>query len=204
MTGSSNPLASFWEYVLMDYQTTILYGLAFVLGILTIHIYNRLVRSWQRVREAWSGVEVQLTQRASLIPNLVETVKGYARHESHVFEEVTRLRTILQEAPGPAEAGKVNHDLHWSLGRLLAVAENYPQLKASDNFKELQTELSFLEEKIAYARQFYNASVQLYNTTIQSFPYLFLASVLRFRPAEFFQAEDKDRPVVKVEFGKIK
>jgi LemA protein len=204
MTENSNFVASYWEYTLRNYQTVIIYGFVFVLIILMIHIYNRLVRSWQRVRDAWSGIDVQLKQRANLIPNLVETVKGYARHESHVFEEVTRLRTALREAISPTEAGKVNQELGSFLGRLLAVAENYPQLKASDNFKELQGELSFLEEKIAYARQFYNASVQLYNVRIQSFPDLVLARVFHFRPAEFFQTEDGDRPIVKVEFGEIK
>lgn len=163
-------------------------------------IYNTLVTSQVRVREAWSGIEVQLKRRSSLIPNLVETVKGYAKHEKEVFENVTKARSALVDAKSPREAAAADNLLTGALKTLFAVAEAYPNLKASDNFKELQLELSDTETKIAASRQFYNANVLDYNTKIKIFPNIILARRLGFTPEEFFEAEDEAKREVKVQF----
>jgi len=139
--------------------------IGFVLTLLVVAVlagvatYNRLVRSRNRVREAWSGIDVQLRRRASLVPNLVESVRGYAAHERGVFEEVSRARGALQQAGGAAAAASANTALSQALGHLFAVVENYPTLRASENLTALQRELSDVEEKIAFARQFYNRNV---------------------------------------------
>ena len=168
---------------------------AMLAGIAT---YNRLVRSRNRVREAWSGIDVQLRQRASLVPNLVESVRGYAAHERGVFEEVTRARGALQQAGGAAAAANANNALSQALGHLFAVVENYPTLRASENFTALQRELSDVEEKIAFARQFYNRNVLDYNTRIETFPGVLVASNLGFSAAEFFETGDEWRAEVTV------
>ena len=170
--------------------------------LVAVLIYNRLVRSQMRVKEAWSGIEVQLKRRANLIPNLVETVKGYVAHERTVFEEVTQARSALNRASGPAESTEANSLLTGALGRLFAVAENYPELRASENFLSLQTELSDIEEKIAYARQFYNRNVLTYNTLALTFPHTLIAGIFRFQPEEFFEADGVDRSPVSVDFGR--
>jgi LemA protein len=171
-----------------------------VVLLVAVLIYNRLVRSRMQVREAWSGIDVQLKRRANLIPNLVETVKGYAAHEQTVFEEVTQARSTLSQASGPAESTQANSLLTGALGRLFAVAENYPELRASENFSSLQTELSDVEEKVAYARQFYNRNVLAYNTLTLTFPHALIASIFRFEPEEFFEADEVDRTPVAVDF----
>jgi LemA protein len=156
--------------------------LAFVLG------YNRLVRLRNEADTGWANIDVQLQRRADLIPNLVEAVRGYAAHERGVFEEVTKARAALQTATGPAAAGDANDILTAALGRLFAVAEAYPDLKASDNFLQLQEDLTDTEDKISAARRYYNATVMHYNTAVQSIPWVLVARPLGFRKKEFFSA----------------
>ncbi len=172
-----------------------------VLGIVLVGMYNGLVRARMRVREAWSGIDVQLKRRSSLIPNLVETVRGYAAHERETLENVTRARAMLDRAGGPREAAQAENFLTQTLRSLFAVAEAYPDLKANENFLELQHELSDTEDKIAYARQFYNRNVLAYNTSIQTFPTVFLANTFNFRSEEFFEAEEEAREDVRVSFA---
>ena len=172
-----------------------------VLGFIIMGMYNSLVRGRLRVKEAWSGIDVQLKRRASLVPNLVETVKGYATHEREVFENVTRARSMLQQAGTPGQAAEANNMLTQTLRSLFAVSENYPDLKANQNFLELQRELSDIEEKIAYARQFYNTNVLSYNSSTATFPSVFFARTFGFQPEEFFEAEDEARQDVKVSFS---
>jgi len=165
-------------------------------------LYNGLVRSRMQVRESWSGMDVQLKRRYSLIPNLVETVKGYAAHEREVFENVTKARAALMSAGDAKSAAEANNQLTSALKTLFAVAENYPQLRASENFMQLQKELSDIEAKIAYARQFYNSNVMSYNTKIQVFPNLLLARPFGFTQADFFAATEAERAEVRVSFEK--
>ena len=176
-------------------------GVIVLIAFVLVGIYNGLVRSRNRVGEAWSGIDVQLRRRASLIPNLVETVKGYAEHERETFEEVTRARSMVEQAGSAGEASSANNMLTTALRHLFAVAENYPQLQASQNFMELQRELSDIEEKIAFARQFYNRNVLDYNNRIQTFPNAVLARNFGFKEAEFFEAEEEAREEVRVDFG---
>jgi LemA protein len=172
---------------------------AFVLlyGVFT---YNRLVRLRVRCENAWSQIDVQLRRRYDLIPNLVESVKGYAAHERELFEEVTAARSQAQAASGVQAQAEAENQLTRSLSRLLAVAENYPDLKASQNFLALQEELTGTESRIAYARQFYNDTVQALNTLIQSFPSRIVAQLRRFAPREFFEVEEPARGPVAVQF----
>ncbi len=163
--------------------------------------YNGLVRARIRCKEAWSGIDVQLKRRSSLIPNLVETVKGYAAHEKDVFENVAAARAGLMAAQGPAAAAQADNILTQALGRLFAVAEAYPDLKANQNFLELQRELTDTEDKIAYARQFYNTNVSTYNQKIQVFPAVILAGMFGFQASEFFEADEGAREDVKVSFS---
>lgn len=162
-------------------------------------LYNGLVKLKMKVDEAWSGIDVQLKRRSSLIPNLIETVKGYAKHERTVFENVTKARTALIEAKNPGEAAQADNMLAGALKTLFAVAENYPELRASENFRKLQEDLEDTENKIAYSRQFYNANVLNYNTKIKVFPNVLIAQNLGFKPYEFFEAQDA-RKDVKVGF----
>ena len=175
----------------------VLLVIAFVWGL-----YNALVRSRMRVDEAWSGIDVQLKRRSSLIPNLVETVRGYAQHEREVFENVTRARTALMGATGPRSAADANNQLTAALKTLFAVAEAYPQLRASENFQSLQSELSDIESKVAYARQFFNGNVLDYNTRIQVFPNVLLARGFGFQPRDFFAATEEERAEVRVSFAR--
>ncbi|OGD90594.1 hypothetical protein A2Z54_02645, partial [Candidatus Curtissbacteria bacterium RIFCSPHIGHO2_02_39_8] len=153
-----------------------------------------------RIREAWSGIEVQLKRRSSLIPNLIETVKGYAKHEKQVFENVTKARSTLLGAKGPKEAASADNMLSGALKSLFAIAEAYPNLRASENFKELQEELSDTETKIAASRQFYNANVLDYNTKIKIFPNVMVARLMGFSEEEFFEAEEEAKKDIKVKF----
>ena len=175
-------------------------GLLVVVGIYMLVIYNGLVRGRIQVKEAWSGIDVQLKRRADLIPNLVEAVKGYAKHEKSLFENVTKARSSLLGASGPQEAEKANNMLTSALKSIFAVAENYPKLQANDNFKELQRQLEDTEDKVAYARQFYNTNVLDYNTKTQLFPSSIIASMFGFKREEFFGATDEERKTVKVSF----
>lgn len=162
--------------------------------------YNQLVRARNQVREGWSGIDVQLVRRASLVPNLVETVRSYAHHERQTFEHVVRARGALQTAGGAHDAANANDALSYALSRLFAVAESYPQLRASEPFRRLQTELSDIEEKIAYARQFYNRTVLDYNTRVHTVPSVLVARTFGFPPAEFFGADSDARSEVRVRF----
>ena len=172
----------------------IVIGIVVLLLLLLVYGYNRLVRLRQEVNTGWANIDVQLQRRADLIPNLVETVRGYAAHERETFDEVTRARTALQQASTPAQAAAANEGLTAALGRLFAVAEAYPDLKASQNFLELQEELTDTEDKISAARRYYNATVMAFNTAIQSFPWLLLAGPFGFEARQFFSAEGDTAP----------
>ena len=167
----------------------ILIGFLVLLAIVAVLGYNRLVRLRNEVNTGWANIEVQLERRADLIPNLVEIVRGYAAHERGVFEEVTRARAALQQAGSPAAAAVADAGLTAALGRLFAVAEAYPDLKASENFSQLQDELTDTEDKISAARRYYNATVMNFNNAVQSLPWVLVARSLGFRAREFFSAE---------------
>ena len=167
----------------------VLFGVVAILLVLVAFGYNRLVRLRNEADTGWANIDVQLERRGDLIPNLVETVKGYAAHERGVFEEVTKARTALQQASTPAAAGEANDILTAALGRLFAVAEAYPELRASENFLRLQDELTDTEDKISAARRYYNSTVMHYNTGIQSLPWVLVARPLGFHEREFFSAE---------------
>jgi LemA protein len=179
----------------------VLLGVVLLFGLFLLGIYNGLIRSRIRCREAWSGIDVQLKRRSSLIPNLVETVKGYAAHEREVLENVTRARAQLEQAGSPGQAAQADNALTQTLRSLFAVAENYPQLKANENFLALQKDLSDVEEKIAFSRQFYNRNVMDFNARIQVFPNVLIAHTFNFAPFEFFEAEEAARADVKVSFS---
>ena len=177
-------------------------GVAMLLGVVLVGVYNGLVRSRLRVREAWSGIDIQLQRRSSLIPNLVETVRGYASHERETLENVTRARAMLDQAGGPQQAAQANNFLTQALRSLFAVAEAYPDLKANQNFLQLQADLTDTEEKIAYARQFYNRNVLAYNDKVHTFPTLVIAGMFNFEPEQFFEVEDEAaRQEVRVDFS---
>jgi len=179
----------------------VIVGIVVLLGLFLAGMYNGLIRSRVRVNEAWSGIDVQLKRRASLIPNLVETVKGYAAHEREVFERVTEARAALERAGTAKEATDANNMMTGALRHLFAVAENYPQLRASENFMDLQNELTDTEEKIAFARQFYNRNVMDFNTRILVFPAVFMARMMNLQPFDFFGTEEEAREDVKVSFS---
>lgn len=159
--------------------------------LILVALYNSLIRSRNRVDEAWSDIEVQLKRRYDLIPNLVETVKGYAAHESGVFERVTAARSQAMQAGGMAEKLKDENMLSGALKSLFAVAENYPDLKANQNFIQLQSDLTDTEDKIQAARRFYNGTVRDYNTKLQVFPTNLFASAFGFKVREFFDIDEK-------------
>jgi LemA protein len=162
---------------------------AVLLGLALVVVYNRLVGQRNLVADGWAGIDVQLTRRADLVPNLVEVVKGYRLHEQQVLQEVTEARAGVQRASGPAASGYADEQLEGSLHTLFAVAEAYPDLKANQNFLALQTELAKLEEDISFARDYYNALVRKYNTTQQVFPVVLVARAMGHQPAEFFRAQ---------------
>ena len=174
-------------------------GVVALVVVLAVVGYNRLVRLRNEANTGWANVDVQLERRGDLIPNLVEAVRGYAAHERGVFEEVTKARSALHEASTPAAAGEANDILSAALGRLFAVAENYPDLKASANFLSLQDDLTDTEDKISAARRYYNSTVMHYNTGVQSLPWVLVARPLGFREKEFFSAEG-DTAVPQVSF----
>ncbi|MGH2406141.1 MAG: LemA family protein [bacterium] len=172
-----------------------------LLVLYAIMVYNRLVVFRNRIDNAWSQIDVQLRRRYDLIPNLVETVKGYATHEREVFERVTRARAGAIAAGTVGEQGQAENMLTQALRSLFAVAENYPQLRANENFKQLQEELSGTESKIAFSRQFYNDTVLRYNNARQAFPALVIANQMNFGVREYFEMEDEAaRQPVKVAF----
>jgi len=163
--------------------------------------YNRLVVLRNRIENAWSQIDVQLKRRADLIPNLVETVKGYASHEKEVFQRVTEARSALMKAEGVHDQAEANNMLTGALKSLFAVAENYPELKANQNFMMLQEELSGTESKIAYARQFYNDSVLTYDNMREKFPSNIVANMFGFKEREYFTVEEGERGPVTVDFS---
>ena len=175
--------------------------LAIVLAVflLLVALYNRLVRHRNRCDNAWAQVEVQLERRWDLIPNLVETVKGYAAHERGVFDEVTQARAAAQQARTPAETAQAEGILGQALGRLFAVAEAYPELQADENFRQLQSQLAETENRIAVSREGYNDNVLTYNNMIQTFPGVIFAGPFGFAVREFFEVEEaaqREAPVV--------
>jgi len=181
------------------------WGILAIIGIVVVFLigtYNRLVTLRQRIQNAWAQIEVQLKRRYDLIPNLVNTVKGYATHEKDTFEKVTQARNMAIQAQGvDAQAGAENM-LSGALKSLFAVAESYPELKADANFRQLQEELTNTEGKIAFSRQFYNDTVMTFNTMIQKFPTVLIAGMFGFHKADYFNldAEAEARQAVKVEF----
>ena len=164
--------------------------------------YNGIIRLRNRVDQAWSQIGVQLERRHDLIPNLVETVKGYAAHERQTLEAVTQARTnaVAAGQQGPEQQAQAENVLTGALRQLFAVAEAYPDLKANQNFLNLQEELTATEDRIAYSRQYYNDSVQQFNTKIQTFPRNLVAGMFNFQPRQFFQAEEGSQEVPKVQF----
>lgn len=162
--------------------------------------YNSLVTAKIRIQEALSHIDVQLKRRAELIPNLIETVKGYAKHEKELLENVTKARTALMNAGSLKEKAEANNMVTDTLKSLFAVAENYPTLKANENFLNLQEELTDTENKIAASRQFMNSTVMDYNTKIQTFPSSIIASMFKFTPQEFFAASEDEKKPVSVKF----
>ncbi len=178
----------------------ILLAVVVVVVLYLVVAYNGLVRLRNRIENAWAQIDVQLQRRYDLIPNLVETVKGYAAHEKGVFEQVTQARASAIGAHGVAAQAEAETGVTSALKSLFAVAEAYPDLKANQNFVALQEELSGTEGKIAYARQFYNDTVQGYNTKIQQFPTVFIARTMGFEEREYFEADDTSRGPVSVKF----
>lgn len=172
-----------------------------VLVILIISMYNSLVRLRQKVKNSWSQIDVQLQRRFDLIPNLVETVKGYMSHENDVLTRVTELRTSWANAGSIHEKAEIDNQLSGALKTIMAVSENYPDLKANQNFSELQQELQNTENKISFSRQFYNDTVTMYNTKLEVFPSNIIASLFGFKPEEVFKIESEEaRKNVKVDF----
>ena len=171
-----------------------------LLVVVGLAMYNGLVKARLKVREAWSAVEVQLQRRASLIPNLVETVKGYAAHERGTLESVTQARTALQSAGTPEQAAQANNILTGALRTLFAVAEAYPDLKANQNFLSLQEDLSDAEDKVSYARTYYNATVRDYNGKVQTIPTALVAGAFGFQPEQFFEGGAESQHEVRVRF----
>ena len=176
-----------------------------ILGLFLITTYNRLITLRQRVKEAWSDIDIQLKRRHDLIPNLIETVKGYAAHERGTFDEVTKARAdaVAAGATGqPQQMAQAENVLTGALRSLFAVAENYPQLQAVQEFKDLSENLTATEDKIAFARRFYNGNVRDYNTSLQTFPTNILASTFGFKPEQYFELADQtDREVPQVKFS---
>ena len=174
-----------------------------VLILIVISIYNNLVRLRQKVRNSWSQIDVQLQRRFDLIPNLVETVKGYMAHEEGVLTKVTELRTSWAKAGTVAQKAELDNQLSGALKTIMAVSENYPDLKSNQNFSELQQELQNTENKVSFSRQFYNDSVTMYNTKLEVVPSNIIASMFGFKPEEFFKVESEEaRKNVKVDFNK--
>ncbi len=180
-----------------------LWGLVSVIVLLVLYVvltYNRFISLRNRADNAWSQIDVQLKRRFDLIPNLIETVKGYMKHEKETLKDVTAARTEFMKATGPAGKARAENMLEGALKTIFAVAESYPNLRANENFMHLQEELSGTENKIAYSRQFYNDNVQDFNTKLESFPSNVIGKMFNFVNKEFFEAAESEREVVKVKF----
>jgi LemA protein len=178
----------------------IILGVVVLILIIIIALYNGLVRLKNQIENAWAQIDVQLKRRNDLIPNLIETVKGYAKHEKTVFEEITKARSAMMSASTPAQKAKASNALSDTLKSLFAVAENYPTLKANENFMQLQEELSGTENKIAYSRQHYNDMVMRFNMKLQVFPNNVFASMFSFKRQDMFKATEEEKKNVKVQF----
>jgi LemA protein len=188
---------------IMEIVLLVLLGIIIVLAIVVIGMYNGLIRLKNRVDEAWSDIDVQLKRRHDLIPNLIETVKGYASHEKEVFERVVKARSAAMQAQESGDAKKLAEEeniLSGALKSIFALSEAYPDLKANQNFLELQRELSDTENKIMASRRFYNGNVRDFNTKLQVFPTNIIGNMLGFKSREFFEAEGKERENVSVKF----
>ena len=173
-----------------------------VLGILIAVLYNGLIKSRNRVKNAWSQIDVQLQRRFDLIPNLVETVKGYMSHEENTLSKIAELRGSWGSAKSVSEKAELDSQLSGAIKSIMAVVENYPDLKANKNFLQLQEELNNTEDKISYARQFYNDTVTMYNTKLEVVPNNFIASIFKFEKEELFKVDTEDaRKNVKVDFN---
>ncbi len=187
---------------MQDYTWLIVLGVVVLVLLWGVGIYNSLIRLLNLVKEGWSGIETQLKRRSDLIPNIVETVKGYAAHEKGTFEAVTAARAAATAATTPEERAKAEGQVGALLGKIVAIAEAYPELKANTNFLELQRELSNVEEQINLSRRYYNGAVRNYNTAIQTVPNNIIAGFTRFVAAEYFEIEDPaDRVAPKVSFS---
>ena len=171
-----------------------------VIALFVIFLYNRLVKLKNQVKNAWSQIDVQLKRRNDLIPNLVETVKGYAKHEKELLTNITKERTAVMKSSSMEEKSKHSDQLSNTLKSLFAVSENYPKLKANENFLQLQEELSGTENKISYSRQHYNDMVLAFNTKIEQFPANMIAGMLNFKKKDFFKTPESERKNVKVSF----
>ncbi len=180
--------------------TIILIGVVVLFVVYVVALYNSFVVLKARIQEALSGIDVQLKRRTDLIPNLLESVKGYAKHEKEVFSEVTKARSSLMKADTLAQKAQANNMVSDALKSLFAVAEAYPQLRASENFQDLQRQLEDTEDKIAYSRQFYNSNVLDLNTKVRSFPSNIIANMFGFKEEQFFQTSAEERKNVKVKF----
>ena len=184
----------------MNLLIIILVVIIIVIALLVVKFYNDLVNGRNRVENAWSQIDVQLQRRNDLIPNIVETVKGYASHEKETLTQVTEARARMANATTVREVSEANNMITSALKSLFAVSEAYPDLKANQNFIELQQELSETEDKISYSRQFYNDTVLKYNNLCQQFPSSIIASIFHFNKSEFFEAEEGSRAAPKVQF----
>jgi LemA protein len=178
----------------------ILIAVVLVLALIIMGIYNGLVSKRNKVMNSWSQIDIQLKRRFDLIPNLIETVKGYAAHERQTFDAVMQARSSYMDAGSHSDAIKANGELSQGLGRLFAVAESYPDLKANGNFQELQRELTKTEDKISYARQFYNDVTMDYNNAVQMFPSSILANRFNFTEEPFFTADENEKAAPQVKF----
>ena len=180
----------------------ILLGIVIILVLAVIGMYNGLVQAKVRVDNAWSQIDVQLQRRFDLIPNFVETVKGYMNHERETFEKIAALRTSWVNTQTVSEKANLDHQLSTALKTIMAVSENYPELKANQNFTELSEELRNTENKISFSRQFYNDTVTMYNQKLQIFPSNIIANMFNFQPRDLFKTDsDEARKNVKVDFG---
>ena len=181
----------------------IIFGISTLLVFFVVISYNSLVRGRMQTKEAWSQIDVQLKRRNDLLPNLIETVKGYAKYESSTLEKVTQLRTQVAAATTPAEAMKASEALTRQISGIFAVAENYPDLKASSNFAKLQEELTNTENKISYSRQLYNSVVSNYNVKLETFPSNLVALIFGFKASDCLQTPEEEKSVPKVDFSSL-
>ena len=185
----------------MALVTNILIGAVALLFLVTVYYYNKIVKLENRVDNAWAQIDVQLKKRADLVPNLVETVEGYMEHERDVMDKVSESREKMMNAQSPEEEAQAGNEMGQALKSLFAVAEDYPDLKASENFKELQQELSSIENKVAYARQHYNDSIMEFNNAIETFPAVVFANIFNKQEKDQLEIETADKELPEVDFS---